>query len=238
MGQVGRGHKSEVVTFPCLNCGKQMTQPIYYKNRTCSLSCGHSYMYKAHPELIERSRQHMAENMKNPEYLKAIREGCVERSKRPEYREKLRDSWKRREKSGREHLLKVGFRNPLTQRKAHLGIIKAHRHGSYFESVVANYLIKLNLKIERQYYVRGPPQLVSNQFVRECGTRRKVYLIDIALPDSKIAIEVDGEHWHRNRKVEDAERDSYLRSKGWKVIRIPASDVKTGKYVNSLEQLQ
>lgn len=45
------------------------------------------------------------------------------------------------------------------------------------------------------------------------------YLLDFALPDEKIDIEIDGSS-HRSHVARDAERDKFLRSLGWKVIRI------------------
>ncbi|MFV9511794.1 endonuclease domain-containing protein [Tepidibacillus sp. LV47] len=49
------------------------------------------------------------------------------------------------------------------------------------------------------------------------------YRIDIALPQNKIAIECDGHQFHSSKeaKERDKRKDKFLRSKGWKVIRIP-----------------
>lgn len=41
----------------------------------------------------------------------------------------------------------------------------------------------------------------------------------------KLVIEVDGKDPHKDRKLEDASRDAMLRSKGYRVTRIPARDV-------------
>lgn len=48
------------------------------------------------------------------------------------------------------------------------------------------------------------------------------YLIDIAIPKKKVAIEVDGKFWHNNKKKEKR-RDKFLRHLGWKVVHVPAS---------------
>ncbi|WP_339063542.1 DUF559 domain-containing protein [Tepidibacillus marianensis] len=49
------------------------------------------------------------------------------------------------------------------------------------------------------------------------------YRIDIAFPQYKIAIECDGHQFHSSKeaKERDKRKDKLLRSKGWKVIRIP-----------------
>lgn len=46
------------------------------------------------------------------------------------------------------------------------------------------------------------------------------YWIDILL-NNKIAIEVDGEYWHKDRKEDDKKRDKIV-SKKYKVLRINA----------------
>ena len=53
--------------------------------------------------------------------------------------------------------------------------------------------------------------------------------MDIALPDKKVDIEIDGEAFHKN-KEKDKQRDDFLKSEGWKVIRIPAKWVSNNEY--------
>lgn len=54
------------------------------------------------------------------------------------------------------------------------------------------------------------------------------YFIDFAFVDLKIAIEIDGsQHLSPNRKKSDCAKDAILVEKGWKVIRIAESIVKT-----------
>jgi DNA mismatch endonuclease (patch repair protein) len=65
------------------------------------------------------------------------------------------------------------------------------------------------------------------------------YSIDIAFPDQKLAIEVDGDFWHvntsrgyaikhesqkRNKRIEKS-KTTYLENLGWKIIRIWESDI-------------
>ena len=47
------------------------------------------------------------------------------------------------------------------------------------------------------------------------------FLVDFALLDGKVAIEVDGDSFHltKNQQEKDKEKDEYLRSEGWLVYR-------------------
>lgn len=49
------------------------------------------------------------------------------------------------------------------------------------------------------------------------------WIIDFALLNAQIALEVDG-YWHNQpmRKINDDKKDVFLRKSGWKIIRIPA----------------
>jgi len=50
--------------------------------------------------------------------------------------------------------------------------------------------------------------------------------MDLAFPEEKLDIEIDGkQHLKSNgeQRLRDLQRDSYLRSEGWVVYRIPAS---------------
>lgn len=47
----------------------------------------------------------------------------------------------------------------------------------------------------------------------------KDYHLDFSYKNKNI--EFDGTHWHKNRKEKDKARDKYLKSKGWKILRIP-----------------
>jgi very-short-patch-repair endonuclease len=63
------------------------------------------------------------------------------------------------------------------------------------------------------------------------------YSIDIAFPDKKLGIEVDGDYWHGNpcvfnvfnkhqieRKKHDIKKQKYLENRGWKIIRFWEND--------------
>jgi len=58
------------------------------------------------------------------------------------------------------------------------------------------------------------------------------YHIDIANVDSKIAIEIDGDYFHRRKSQikRDFNKDRFLKSKGWRILRIKVSRLKYIRY--------
>jgi len=56
---------------------------------------------------------------------------------------------------------------------------------------------------------------------------RSGFVIDFVILVKKIAIEVDGIHWHSSKKAKKHDRfkDYQLRREGWKVIRIKEEEI-------------
>ena len=52
------------------------------------------------------------------------------------------------------------------------------------------------------------------------------YILDFAIPDLKIDIETDGEHWHPIGNSHDRKRNGYLKKQGWKVLRFRGKEIK------------
>lgn len=50
------------------------------------------------------------------------------------------------------------------------------------------------------------------------------YFIDVAFLDQKLAVELDGWEFHKDRKDQDEKKDEFLRSRGWSVVRVPSRD--------------
>ena len=55
------------------------------------------------------------------------------------------------------------------------------------------------------------------------------YLIDFALTDLRIALEVDGHYWHRGLR-DEAKRDSFLTKYGWQVLRITEDEINSSEF--------
>lgn len=56
---------------------------------------------------------------------------------------------------------------------------------------------------------------------------RTGFVIDFALLEQKIAIEVDGKNWHSSKEAQQRDRfkDYMLKREGWKVIRIKEEEI-------------
>ena len=61
--------------------------------------------------------------------------------------------------------------------------------------------------------------------------RQKVidtYIVDFCIPSAKLIIELDGsQHYEPDSKLYDKQRDSFLRSQGYTVLRYTNYDIKT-----------
>jgi len=57
------------------------------------------------------------------------------------------------------------------------------------------------------------------------------YILDFALirGDIKIDLELDGWHFHKDRRIEDKQRDNYMNSFGWITYRIPSKEIFKNK---------
>ncbi|MEV6912272.1 DUF559 domain-containing protein [Amycolatopsis sp. NPDC051071] len=62
----------------------------------------------------------------------------------------------------------------------------------------------------------------------EIGTvdGRKLYVLDLAWPELRIALEYDGYAAHEGRQDYDAERDARMAARGWITIRATAADLR------------
>jgi very-short-patch-repair endonuclease len=58
--------------------------------------------------------------------------------------------------------------------------------------------------------------------------------IDFALPSQRIAIEVDGDYWHKRTVERDARRDGHLTAAGWRVVRLPELAIQEAIDVSAL----
>lgn len=69
-----------------------------------------------------------------------------------------------------------------------------------------------------------PEPVISQHWI---SVHERNYRVDFAVPDAKIAIEVDGHKYHssKSQRTKDAERDRALQSNGWRVFRFTGSEI-------------
>lgn len=76
---------------------------------------------------------------------------------------------------------------------------------------------------------------IERRFFLACQNRLSVipqyqignYRIDFALPEQRVAIELDGHEYHKTKeqRTNDASRERYLQKHGWQVIRFTGSEI-------------
>ncbi len=84
----------------------------------------------------------------------------------------------------------------------------------------------------------SPPESILRLIVVEAGfpvpepqfeitavDGRRLYVLDMAWPELRIALEYDGFAAHEDRRDQDAERDKRMAGRGWVTIRATAVDL-------------
>jgi len=84
------------------------------------------------------------------------------------------------------------------------------RHRTDIEILMSNALVTNNIEVVEQFPIRG----------------KYGYCLDFAIPELKIDIEVDGEHYHKIGNSHDRKRNWALRNRGWKIIRFRGQEIK------------
>jgi very-short-patch-repair endonuclease len=81
------------------------------------------------------------------------------------------------------------------------------------------------------------PTSIEKLLMDELGSRGILYIpqykiahwfVDIALREHRIAIEADGDYWHRSekQKQKDANKDHWLIAHKWKVYRFTETEIR------------
>lgn len=99
-----------------------------------------------------------------------------------------------------------------TYRKSRLTLLK--NGYSKGQSLLNKYLEDMGINFEKEYaiYNKG-------------SYKKQHYFLDVAILDQKICIEYDGHQRHLKEKDKDIKRDKYLKSLGWKTLRIKRNEI-------------
>ncbi len=85
------------------------------------------------------------------------------------------------------------------------------RHRTDIEILMADALENEGIDVVEQYPIRS----------------KHGYSLDFAIPEIKLCIECDGEHWHKIGNPHDRKRNWFLRNRGWKILRFRGNEIKT-----------
>ena len=82
------------------------------------------------------------------------------------------------------------------------------------------------------------PEIQINDIVDENNDQFINQQVDFYLPQAKLVIEIDGQHHKLNStRISDAQRDSFLSSKGVKTIRITTDQLRNGTYKAKITEI-
>lgn len=83
------------------------------------------------------------------------------------------------------------------------------------------------------------PEVEINEIVGENNPSFVNQQVDFYIPQARLIIEIDGQHHDADPVIGkgDENRDNYLTSKGYKVIRITTNELKDGSYKQKIENI-
>lgn len=102
------------------------------------------------------------------------------------------------------------------------------------EKIVATYYKNSSVKTSSQQ-IEIFNMVKQNGYNLELNYPVSNVSVDIALfiGNIKIDIEYDGYHWHKNTQYRDRKRDEFMKSQGWKILRIKGSRI-----IPTLEEIE
>ena len=130
-----------------------------------------------------------------------------------------RPTFKQIMKSMNQNMLTNGthsFLNPQIRIKAQKAVAKSTRGQSWIEKKVGWLLGQLNLNKESQKPI---PTCVDR-----LGVQHYIF-IDWFLPDYKLAIECDGEYWHKDKQKEK-QRDEIVKRNGFQILHLVGNMIR------------
>jgi very-short-patch-repair endonuclease len=254
------------VTTACLHCSKpiETTQARLDngRGRYCSRACTASHIHKGLPKPASRANWAKAvEKLRGStpwnkgEWITLTCETCGESFQRPPAAaNELNASGQRRTRfcsracSNIGHTKIRGREHPLFKEKITMTCEMCGKEVQVKPSLVSRF---------RFCSRRCSGHWVSQQWPRVSSIEKAVatelksrgiqfvtqyavapYAIDIAFPEHRLAVEVDGAYWHGRPKqqVKDRRRDGYLKYHGWTVLRLGEVEIKAdvAKCVNRI----
>jgi very-short-patch-repair endonuclease len=217
--------------FKCIYCGNEFEAP-QKERKFCSRSCQCSFRNKNSKGKIKRSKSSIEKQKKSIKEFWDSERSIKERKNRkirakiqsnsPEFIEmfrlRMKNYWKNEDNKKRasEKLSKRAREN--IKNGTH-NVWKTRNIQSYPELYVENYLLKNNIKFEKEKYISK-----SSLGLKENGG----YFLDFYFEKEKLNLEIDGSQHNKPERIKhDKQRDEFLEKNGYKVIRIPWVSIKS-----------
>lgn len=99
----------------------------------------------------------------------------------------------------------------------------------------------VNFKLAKKGYItkieRIMKSILDNDFINYIQQFNiNKYFVDFYLPKYNLVIECDGEYWHRNKELEDLERDNIIKNHGFQIIHIKEVEFENLDHVREVVQ--
>lgn len=197
-GKLLVGDKIVVLAKICAGCGKPFVNMKHSKVNYCSQQC------------IERPGINQFSNPENREEARQIISEANKRRMRgmtiEQRRELTRSARAVMAERGYDHLSRPGIRQ-----KGNRAVTRTNYAPSELEQRISEMLMEFGVSVQTQYRIE--------QGRTNSAGRPRYWWADIAIPESKIAVEIDGAPWHKPEFRDDADRDRNLQENGWMVLR-------------------
>lgn len=224
------GDKVRWLAASCQGCGRSIPFGLKYCDQVCQWKNAEHRTNVAQKNRDANLRQYASgerdrstvmteahsrirELITNGQFDHARPSGEANAAKRPEVREKIRvgklgdlNPMRIHPEIGRANGLQLAEyirKNPHQHANA---VVARRGYRTWIERWMGAALDRLGIIAEYNHYVEGK-------------------WIDWAIVGSKLAIECDGEHWHKD-KDKDAQRDAFLAGHGWTVLRFTGKEIK------------
>lgn len=196
------------IATKCLDCGEKVGQKIDSKAMRCR------------PCAAKLNSSQTIEQWKNEEHRNRVSRANSEANLR-QYASGQRDRFKAplKAQEASRQLAKMGkhaLQNPENKKKSMRALAAGH-NGSRIEKMMEQILKGMGLQYEHQHWVE--------KGVDSLGKKR-YYFPDFWIKGTEILIECDGEKWHNPADPKEMERQAYLESVGYKVLRFWGREIK------------
>ncbi len=163
----------------------------------------------------------------NPEYRRMMSEKIRERWQDPEWREFFSAFMMEKWQDPEYRQTMLGFLQSPERREQHGKMMRdLWQDPEFIDKVNLDYLVKIRTGYRTDIEAITEQALQELNLNYEFEHRVGRYSIDFFLPDYEIAVECDGEYWHRDRVEKDAARDKYLIGCGLTVVHLYGPDIR------------